>query len=131
MRTEKKRFTSLAEALAGYLRDSGLEERFEEAAVVPEWAERVGPAIAAVTTPLSVSHGTLRVAVRSSAWLAELHLVEREIVRRLNAGRARGRIQQIRFVQAETGDPDAGRPGGEGARGGQPVRPRRTGQRKP
>jgi len=106
MTTDKKRFMRLADALAGYLKESGLEERFEEAAVVPEWAERVGPAIAAVTTPLSVSHGMLLVGVRSSAWLSELHLVEREIVRRLNAGRARGRISRIRFVQL---DPDAER----------------------
>ncbi|MGD8277180.1 MAG: DUF721 domain-containing protein [Gemmatimonadota bacterium] len=129
MTTEKKRFTRLADALAGYLKASGLEERFEEAAVVPEWAERVGPAIAAVTTPLSVSHGTLRVGVRSSAWLSELHLVEREIVRRLNAGRARGRINRIRFVQMDPGDP-GGRADGEGVGGGRPVRPT-TGQRKP
>jgi len=128
MTTEKKRFTLLAEALAGYLKESGLEERFEEAAVVPEWAERVGPAIAAVTVPLSVSHGTLRVGVRSSAWLSELHLVEREIVRRLNAGRTSGRISRIRFVQTETGETGVG---GEGVEVGRRVRPGRTGQRKP
>jgi predicted nucleic acid-binding Zn ribbon protein len=68
---------------------------------VPEWADRVGPAIAAVTTPLRVSRGSLVVAVRSSAWLMELKLMERDIVGRINSGRARGRIQRIHFVMEE------------------------------
>ncbi|HSJ14476.1 MAG TPA: DUF721 domain-containing protein [Longimicrobiales bacterium] len=93
--------TPLADALQQYLRDSGLEERIEEAGIVPEWAARVGPAIAAVTVPLRTSAGTLVVAVRSSAWLAELKLMEREILRRLNEDRARGRIERIRFVMGE------------------------------
>lgn len=97
------RFTRLSDSLAEFLADSGIGERVAEAAVVPEWDERVGPAIAAVTTPISVSHGTLLVGVRSSAWLMELHLMEPEIVRKLNEGRSRGRIRRIRFVLA---DPD-------------------------
>ena len=50
-----KKPTKLGDALQNYLRDSGLDERVEEAAIVPEWAERVGEAIAAVTTPLRTS----------------------------------------------------------------------------
>lgn len=95
--------TPLAEALKKYLSDSGLQERIEEAGVVPEWAERVGPAIAAVTEPLRTSSGALVVAVKSSAWLSELKLMEREILRRLNEGRQKGRIQRIRFVMADGG----------------------------
>src|SRR5690606_35403309 len=71
--------TPLGEALKQYLERSGLGERVEEAAIVPEWGERVGPAIAAVTTTLRVSRGSLVVAVRSSAWLMELKLMERDI----------------------------------------------------
>jgi predicted nucleic acid-binding Zn ribbon protein len=93
----------IGEAVRQYLAKSGLDERIEETTVVPEWAERVGPAIAAVTEPLRTSRGTLVVAVRSSAWLMELKLMEREIVRRLNVGRTSGRIEGIRFVMAETG----------------------------
>jgi predicted nucleic acid-binding Zn ribbon protein len=93
--------TPIGDALQQYLRDSGLEERLEEAGVVPEWAARVGPAIAAVTEPLRTSSGTLVVAVRSSAWLTELKLMEREILRRLNEGRSRGMIDRIRFVMGD------------------------------
>jgi predicted nucleic acid-binding Zn ribbon protein len=93
--------TSVHEALQQYLRGAGLDERVEEASAVPEWAERVGAAIAAVTTPLRVSGGTLFVAVRSSAWLMELKLMEGDILRRLNEARQRGKIERIRFVMGE------------------------------
>jgi predicted nucleic acid-binding Zn ribbon protein len=102
--------TPLGEALQKYLQESGLEERLEEAGVVPEWAERVGPAIAAVTMPLRTSAGALVVAVKSSAWLSELKLMEREILRRLNEGRSKGRIRAIRFVMADGGDVPGARP---------------------
>ncbi len=98
--------TRLGDALRKFLAESQVGERMEEAAIVPEWAERVGPRIAAVTTPLRVSRGTLFVAVRSSAWMMELRLMEKEIVRRLNEGRERGRIEKVRFVMADT--PPAG-----------------------
>lgn len=99
--------TTVGQALEQYLEESGLGERIEEAGIVPEWPERVGEAIAAVTRPDRVHRGTLFVAVRSSAWLMELKLMEREILRRLNEGRERGRIKQIRFYQ--DADPDSPR----------------------
>ena len=85
------------EALQKYLEKSGIGEQIEADSVVPEWAERVGPAIAAVTTPLRVSQGTLMVGVTSSAWMNELKMMEREILTRVNAGRTRGKIERIRF----------------------------------
>ena len=86
------------EALQSYLEKAGISEKIEAASVVPEWKELVGEGIAAVTTPLRVSSGVLFVAVRSSAWLSELKLMEREILKRLNTGKAKGRISAIRFV---------------------------------
>ena len=91
------------EVLAQYLEKSEVGERIEEATVVPEWAERVGPSIAAVTTPLRVNRGVLFVAVRTSPWLMELNLMEQEICRRINVGRQRGKIRQIRFVMSNDG----------------------------
>lgn len=91
----------LGDELQKYLREQGLDERVEEAAVLPEWGERVGAAIALVTMPLRVSRGTLLVAVRTSAWLMELRMMERDILRALNHGRERGRIEHIRFVMTD------------------------------
>jgi predicted nucleic acid-binding Zn ribbon protein len=97
--SEASRPTALGELLRAYLDRSGIGARVEEAHAVADWNERVGPAIGAVTTPLRVAHGsTLIVAVRSSAWLMELRLMERQILARLNAERGRARIRRIQFV---------------------------------
>lgn len=92
---------SVGDVLARFLDRSGLGPKVEAAAVIPEWADRVGPAIAAVTEPLRVSDGTLVVAVSTSAWLMELNMMKGDLMRHLNAGkaaRAPGRIEQIIFV---------------------------------
>jgi predicted nucleic acid-binding Zn ribbon protein len=93
--------TPIGQALDRFLRRSDVGRRVEEAGVVSEWSERVGETIDRVTSPLRVSNGVLFVAVRSSAWLMELKLMEAEILRRLNDGRERGRIEKIHFVLAE------------------------------
>ena len=84
--------------LATYLDRSGLREGVEAASVVDEWPECVGPGIAAVTRVRKVSDGVLVVAVATSAWLMELNLMKRDLLRRLNAGKKAGKIRQIVFV---------------------------------
>lgn len=93
--------SQIKEALAKYLQKSGLGEQIEAISVIPEWPTLVGPAIAAVTIPIGVSQGVLVVAVRSSAWMNELKMMEREIIRQVNVGRAKGRIDKIRFQMSE------------------------------
>ncbi|HEX6040545.1 DUF721 domain-containing protein [Longimicrobium sp.] len=88
----------LGDLLSRFLDRSGLGPKVEAAAVIPEWADRVGPAIAAVTEPLRISDGTLFVAVRNSAWMMELNLMKAELMRHVNAGQRGGRIDQIVFV---------------------------------
>ena len=105
---------AVGDVLARFLERTGMASRVEAAAVIPEWAERVGPAIAAVTEPLRVSDGTLVVAVSTSAWMMELNLMKAELMRHLNAGKAGkapGRIGQIVFVMA------SGEPAGTGRHG--------------
>ncbi len=90
--------TPLADALASYLRQAGLVKRVEQAGIVEEWAELVGPQIAAVTRPESVTpDGVLRVRVATAAWANELSLMTPRVLARLNAGRA-GRVREIRWV---------------------------------
>ncbi|HEY8483598.1 MAG TPA: DUF721 domain-containing protein [Longimicrobiales bacterium] len=125
MRPGSGRPERVGDVLQRFLEESGLAERLDEARVVPEWARRVGERVAAVATPVRVSNGTLFVAVRSSAWLMELKLMEKEILRRLNADegdgagagqptdegsagrrggrRGRNRIKRIRFFMADEG----------------------------
>ena len=86
------------ETLQKYLDKAGISEKIEAASVVPDWPRLVGEGIAGVTTPLRVTNGVLVVGVQSSAWLSELKLMEREIIKRLNAEKDRGKISAIRFV---------------------------------
>ena len=96
---ERRPPATLAEALASYLKQSGISKRLQQAGIVEQWAELVGPQIAAVTAPQSVSaDGTLWVAVRTHAWMTELSMLEPELLRKLNAGRARAGISRIRWV---------------------------------
>lgn len=95
---EKRSPTSLADALAGYLKKSGFSKRLQQAEIIEEWAELVGPQIAAVTAPESVApDGVLRVRVATAPWATELSLMTPKILARLNAGRT-GRVKEIRWV---------------------------------
>lgn len=90
---------SVGEALASFLAQSGLAPRVEQAAVVPEWASLVGPQIAAVTQPLSVTQdGLLFVAVTTHGWMAELSMLEPELLRQLNAKPGRKPVVRIRWM---------------------------------
>jgi predicted nucleic acid-binding Zn ribbon protein len=87
----------LSEALTSYFRQAGITKRVQQAGIVEEWAELVGPQIAAVTAPESVTpDGVLRVRVSTAAWANELSLMSPKILARLNAGRS-GRVKEIRW----------------------------------
>lgn len=95
---ERTKPAPLAEALGEYLSKSGLRKRVQQGEVVAEWPRLVGPKIAAVTQPLHVSaDSTLFVAVKTSAWMSELSLLEPELLRAVNAGSGDKRVRKIRF----------------------------------
>ena len=84
----------LGDALSGYIKRAGLKRRLDQASVIPEWADLVGPQIAAVTTPHYVSQdGVLVVSVSSSAWMQELQLMSPEILKKL--GKRGKKIKRI------------------------------------
>ena len=96
--TEPRHTSSLADALASYLRRSGFAKRIQQASVIEAWPELVGPQIAAVTSPESVTQdGVLRVRVATAAWANELTLMTPRILARVNDGR-QGRVREIRWV---------------------------------
>ena len=95
--------TPLAEALASYLQKQGLVKRMQQAGIVEDWATLVGPQIAAVTEPVSVTaDGVLRVRVASAAWAQELSLMAPRVLARLNDGR-KGRVREIRRIAGPLG----------------------------
>lgn len=87
----------------------GIAEKVERARAASEWERVVGPHIARVTGNARVRGRTLFVEVESAAWLAELNMMRHRFLRRLNAGRTRGRIERIVFVQGRgRSDDDSG-----------------------
>jgi predicted nucleic acid-binding Zn ribbon protein len=98
---KKRKPEPISNLVASWLGESGLANRVEQAAVVPEWPNLVGPQIAAVTTPQSITaNGTLFVSVTTNAWMNELSLLEPELLRSLNAKSGRTPIRRIRWLLA-------------------------------
>lgn len=88
----------IGDAIARYFERHGLTRRVSAAGVVAEWAELVGPQIAAVTEAESVTaDGILWVRVASASWAQELRLMTPRILARINQGR-KGRVREIRWV---------------------------------
>ena len=98
MADRPSRPTPIGSLLGGILKEAGIADRVEQASVVPEWPALVGPQIAEVTTPLSVTpDGTLFVAVATHAWMTELSLMEPELLRALNGKPGRPAVLRIRW----------------------------------
>ena len=101
--------TAGGDALASYLEQSGLAARVEQAGIVPEWGALVGPEIARVTEPISISRdGTLFVAVRTNAWMSELSLLEPQLLAELNRKSGRPPVARIHWRLMAPGRPPAG-----------------------
>ena len=101
MSDKKKRPEAVGNVVAKWLNTSGLAERVDQAAVIPEWPRLVGPQIAAVTTPKSITaNGTLFVEVRTNAWMNELSLLEPQLLKAINATEGRTAIRRIRWLLA-------------------------------
>src|SRR5215831_8589620 len=99
MSDKKKRPEAVGNVVAKWLHASGLAERVDQAAVIPEWPRLVGPQIAAVTTPKSItSNGTLFVEVTTNAWMTELSLLEPELLKSINAAEGRASVRRIRWL---------------------------------
>ncbi len=89
----------IGDVLANVLERAGIAERVEQATIVPEWPALVGPQIAAVTHPLSITReGTLFVAVTTNAWMNELSLLEPELLRTLNARPSASSVRRIHWL---------------------------------
>ena len=95
---KKDRPRPIGEALTNFLERSGISRRVEQASVIPEWSALVGQQIAQVTEPLSIARdGTLFVAVKTSAWMNELSLLEPQLLASINARVEHAPIARIRW----------------------------------
>lgn len=102
MSDRSKKPEAVATIVATWLAERGLAARTEQAGIIPEWPHLVGPQIAAVTSPQSITaNGTLFVQVTTNAWMTELSLLEPELLRSLNAKMGRSPVRRIRWVLGE------------------------------
>jgi predicted nucleic acid-binding Zn ribbon protein len=88
----------LGDVMGDLLKKSGVGDRITQASVIPDWKSLVGPQIAKVTEPMSITpQGTLFVAVTTNAWMTELSLMEPVLLRRINERTGKLSIKKIRW----------------------------------
>lgn len=96
--TNANRPRAIADALADMLRATGLDEEVARAAILEQWAAVVGAQIASVTQPrMMTEDGMLVVGVRTHGWMAELSMMERQLIAKLNATQPRVPVRKIRL----------------------------------
>jgi predicted nucleic acid-binding Zn ribbon protein len=101
MEKKRRKPKKLGDVMGDVLVQSGIADRIAQAAVIPEWPKLVGPQIARVTEPLSITPtGTLFVSVTTNAWMTELSMLEPDLLRRLNQRTGRLQIKKIRWQLA-------------------------------
>lgn len=78
------------------------------AQLLADWGTIVGPALAAVTSPLRLSAGTLTLACAGPVAMELQHLAP-ELIARINAQLGKVAVERLRFVQQAQADPAAPR----------------------
>lgn len=100
---KKKKPEPISDVLQSWIDKSGIATRIGQAGVVPEWESLVGPQIAQVTAPTSVTaDGTLWVQVTTNAWMNELSLMEPQLLKAMNARPGGAKIRRIRYQLQRT-----------------------------
>ncbi len=87
----------VAITIESVLKKQGLWPEAMRWAAIGVWDEAVGEKVASHARPFAVSAGCLMVAVESSAWRQELHLMKPAILRRLNSMLGGEYLKDIRF----------------------------------
>ena len=106
----------LAAAIGGLLSDQGWKERAAVGSVFSNWAQIVGPDLAAHTRPDGFADGELVIAADSTAWATQVRLLASMLVRRLNSELGAGTVRRVK-VRGPAGPRQHGGwrvPGGRG-----------------
>ncbi len=97
-RANPTRPTRLSSLLEQTLARIGLDRRLDDYRVWQAWDEVVGRTISRNAQPVRLDGSRLIVTVRSSTWLQELSLLQRELVVRLNEWMKREVVRELFFV---------------------------------
>ncbi|MEO5739267.1 MAG: DUF721 domain-containing protein [Vicinamibacterales bacterium] len=90
--------TRLSGLLDQALARLGLDRRLDDYRVWQAWVEVVGRTISRNAQPVRLDGSRLVVAVRSSTWLHELSLLQRELIVRINEWMKREVVRELFFV---------------------------------
>lgn len=90
--------TRLSSLLERTLSRFGLDRRLDDYRVWQAWDEVVGRAISRNAQPVRLDGTRLVVAVKSSTWLQELSLLQRELIVRINEWMQREVVRELFFV---------------------------------
>ena len=93
----------ISTVLPALLRDLGLEAGIMGWRAVREWPDAVGPQVARRARAVSFQEGTLVVEVEGSAWLHELGILKRDLVRQLNRHLGSQHVRDLRLINARGG----------------------------
>jgi len=88
----------VSDVVARLLRDLGLEDGVLGWKAVEEWPRLVGQRVARHSRAVGFQQGVLLVEVEGSAWMHELGVLKRELLRTVNRHLGAGRVIDIRFV---------------------------------
>jgi predicted nucleic acid-binding Zn ribbon protein len=94
---------SISGVLPALLRSLGLETGVMGWRAVREWPDAVGPGVARRTRAVSFQEGTLLVEVEGSAWLHELTMLRRDLLRQLNQHLGAPLVRELNFINARGG----------------------------
>jgi predicted nucleic acid-binding Zn ribbon protein len=86
----------LGTAIGGLLSDHGWKEQVAVGSVFGNWAQIVGPDLAAHTRPDGFTDGELVIAADSTAWATQVRLLASMLVRRLNAELGEGTVRRVK-----------------------------------
>ena len=86
----------LAAAIGGLLSDQGWKEHAAVGSVFSNWAQIVGPDLAAHTRPDGFTDGELVIAADSTAWATQVRLLSSMLVGRLNSELGAGTVRRVK-----------------------------------
>lgn len=113
---KRSRPTRLSALLEQTLSRIGLDRRLDDYRVWQAWDEVVGRTISRNAQPVRLDGTRLVVAVKSSTWLQELSLLQRELIVRINEWMRREVVRELFFVvgRVEQQGPSTKKPGAQG-----------------
>ena len=97
----QSRGESLEGLLEAVVADLGITDRLREFRARQAWNDVVGATLAAHSRPLRVRQGRMDVAVPSAVWRAQLSLMKRDIVMRLNTAIGADTIRDLALVNEQ------------------------------